>query len=156
MLQRDFFSATDNCSQNARKNLHQKFVKEHQNCNKTKKTTNFQDAEVRKVLFHLFFGYWPTMEWNIFRSRWFQFLCTEEKKILRKQRGLGGKGTNRQLNSEWIYEVIVSPKMQTENCKNFCPAIQTRIVEFFWWFFGESRQFLLATILVCLIRQKSL
>ena len=30
-----------------------------------------------------------------------------------------------QLNSEWIYEVIVSPKMQT---KDFCPTKQTRIV----------------------------
>ena len=33
-----------------------------------------------------------------------------------------------QLNSEQIYEVIVSPKMQTKNYKDFCPTIQTRIV----------------------------
>ena len=33
-----------------------------------------------------------------------------------------------QLNSEWIYEVIVSPKMQTKNYKDFRPTIQTRIV----------------------------
>ena len=33
-----------------------------------------------------------------------------------------------QLNSERIYEVIVSPKMQTWNCKDFCPTKQTRIV----------------------------
>jgi hypothetical protein len=33
-----------------------------------------------------------------------------------------------QLNSEWIYEVIVSPKMQTKNYKDFCPTKQTRIV----------------------------
>ena len=26
-----------------------------------------------------------------------------------------------QLNSEWIYEVIVSPKMPTKNLKDFCP-----------------------------------
>ena len=32
------------------------------------------------------------------------------------------------LNSEWIYEVIVSPKMQTQNYKDFCPTKQTRIV----------------------------
>ena len=42
-----------------------------------------------------------------------------------------------QLNSEWIYEVIVSPKMQTKNYKDFCPTIQTRIVALFlvmfWW-----------------------
>ena len=30
---------------------------------------------------------------------------------------------NGQLNSEWIYEVIVSPKMQTKNYKDFCPII---------------------------------
>ena len=29
----------------------------------------------------------------------------------------GHKG---QLNSEWIYEVIVSPKMPTKNLKDFC------------------------------------
>ena len=36
-----------------------------------------------------------------------------------------------QLNSEWIYEVIVSPKMQTKNYKNFCPTKQTRIMALF-------------------------
>ena len=33
-----------------------------------------------------------------------------------------------QLNSEGIYEVIVSPDMQTKNYKDFCPTKQTRIV----------------------------
>ena len=28
-----------------------------------------------------------------------------------------------QLNSEWIYEVIVSPKMPTKNFKDFCPTL---------------------------------
>ena len=28
-----------------------------------------------------------------------------------------------QLNSEWIYDVIVSPKMPTKNCKDFCPTL---------------------------------
>ena len=32
-----------------------------------------------------------------------------------------------QLNSELIYEVIVSPKMQTKNYKDFCLTKQTRI-----------------------------
>ena len=27
-----------------------------------------------------------------------------------------------QFNSEWIYEVIVSPKMPTKNLKDFCPG----------------------------------
>ena len=26
-----------------------------------------------------------------------------------------------QTISEWIYEVIVSPKIQTKNCQDFCP-----------------------------------
>ena len=42
-----------------------------------------------------------------------------------------------QLNSEWISEVIVSPKMETKNYKDFCPTKQTRIVALFlvifWW-----------------------
>ena len=33
-----------------------------------------------------------------------------------------------QLNSAWIYEVIVSPKLQTKNYKDFCTTKQTRIV----------------------------
>ena len=52
-----------------------------------------------------------------------------------------------QLNSEWIYEVIISPKMKIKNYKDFCPTIQTSIVALFlvisWWFFGECRQFFL-------------
>ena len=36
------------------------------------------------------------------------------------------------LNSELIHEVIVSPKMQTKNCKDFCPTKQTRIVALFF------------------------
>ena len=39
--------------------------------------------------------------------------------------GLDAKG---QLISEWIDEVIVSPKMQTKNYKDFCPTKQTRIL----------------------------
>ena len=39
--------------------------------------------------------------------------------------------TQDQLNSELIYEVIVSPKMQTKNYMNFCPTKQTRIVALF-------------------------
>ena len=37
-----------------------------------------------------------------------------------------------QLNSERIYEVIVSPKMPTKNYKDFCPTKQTRIVALFF------------------------
>ena len=33
-----------------------------------------------------------------------------------------------QLSSEWIYEFIVFPKIQTKNYKDFCPTKQTRII----------------------------
>ena len=33
-----------------------------------------------------------------------------------------------QLNSAWIYEVIISPKMQTKNYRDFYPTKQTRMV----------------------------
>ena len=48
--------------------------------------------------------------------------------------GSGIVGAKGQLNSELIYEVIKSPKMQTKNYKNFCPTIQTRIVALFFGF----------------------
>ena len=42
-----------------------------------------------------------------------------------------------QLNSEWIYEVIVSPKIPTKFFPDFCPTKQTRVVALFlvifWW-----------------------
>ena len=32
-----------------------------------------------------------------------------------------------QLISEWIYEVIASPKIQTKNCQDFCLTTQARV-----------------------------
>ena len=50
-----------------------------------------------------------------------------------------GKG---QLNSEWIYEVIVSPKIPTKNYKDFCPgSLLEGKAEFsviFGWDFGRN------------------
>ena len=40
-----------------------------------------------------------------------------------------------QLISESIYEVIISPKMQNKNYKDFCPTKQTRIVALFFVIF---------------------
>ena len=37
-----------------------------------------------------------------------------------------------QLISEWIYQVIVSPKIQTKNCQDFCPHYTGQK---FWQFF---------------------
>ena len=61
-----------------------------------------------------------------------------------------------QLNSEWIYEVIVSPKMPTKNCKDFCPTKQTRIVAKKPAYNHQKITKKSATILVCLVGQKSL
>ena len=45
-----------------------------------------------------------------------------------------------QLNSEWIYEVIISPKMPTKNLKDFCPGSllegRAEILKIFGWHFG--------------------
>ena len=60
-----------------------------------------------------------------------------------------------QSNSERIYEVIVSPKMQTKNYKYFCPTIQTRIVALLFCYFVVSVGSFLATILVHIVGQKS-
>ena len=62
-----------------------------------------------------------------------------------------------QLNSAWIYEVIISPKMQTKNYRDFYPTKQTRMV-------AKKKLPTLAkkspkksaTILSCLAGQKSL
>ena len=61
-----------------------------------------------------------------------------------------------QLNSEWIYEVIISPKMQTKNYKDFCPTKKTRIVAKKTAYTHQKITKKSATILVCLVGQKSL
>ena len=61
-----------------------------------------------------------------------------------------------QLNSEWIYEVIVLPTMPTKNCKDFCPTKQARIVALFWVIFWWVEAVFLAMILVWLVWPKSL
>ena len=47
-----------------------------------------------------------------------------------------------QLNSEWIYEVIVSPKIPTKNCRDFCPKSLLQglaeISVIFGWDFGTK------------------
>ena len=64
------------------------------------------------------------------------------------------------LNSEWIYEVIVSPKMPTKNFKDFCPTKQKRIIAKKTAYTPDcyTHQKITkksATILVCLVGQKS-
>ena len=50
--------------------------------------------------------------------------------------------TKGQLNSELIYEVIVSPKMPTKNFKDFCPGSllegRAEILVIFCWHFGRN------------------
>ena len=47
-----------------------------------------------------------------------------------------------QLNSEWIYEVIISPKMPTENLKDVFPESllegRAEILQSFGWHFGRN------------------
>ena len=47
-----------------------------------------------------------------------------------------------QLDSEWIYEVIVSPKMPTKNYQDFCPGSllegRAEILVIFGWHFGRN------------------
>ena len=64
--------------------------------------------------------------------------------------------TTGQLNSDWIYEVIVSPKMQTKNYKDFCPTKQTRIVAKKLCTLTKKSPEKSATILVCMVGQKCL
>ena len=62
-----------------------------------------------------------------------------------------------QLHWEWIYEVIVSPKMQTKYYKDFCPTKQTRIVAKKNSLNSpKNHQKKGATLLLCLVGQKSL
>ena len=47
-----------------------------------------------------------------------------------------------QLNSEWIYEDIVSPEMPTKNLKDFCPGslleCKAEILQTYGWHFGRN------------------
>ena len=52
-----------------------------------------------------------------------------------------------QLNSEWIYEVIVSCRMPTKNLKDFCPGSllegRTEIFQIFGWHFRRNDDLIL-------------
>mgnify|MGYP006888743328 CR=1 FL=1 len=55
---------------------------------------------------------------------------------------IGSKHTKGQLNSEWIYEVTVSPKMPNKNLKDLCPGNllegRAEILQIFGWHFGRN------------------
>ena len=53
-------------------------------------------------------------------------------KVPDKQADRNKRSIKGQLNSEWIYEVNISPKMQTKFFKDFCPTKQTKIVALFF------------------------
>ena len=65
-------------------------------------------------------------------------ICSDICKSI--ENSLGCKG---QLNSEWIYEVNISPKIQTKNYRYFCPNpiinFQGRNLCNFWLGFWEKR-----------------
>ena len=56
-----------------------------------------------------------------------------------------------QLNSEWIYEIMVSPKMPTKNYQDFCPGNllegRAEILKNFGWHFGRNDDLILKFIL---------
>ena len=64
---------------------------------------------------------------NIGQSRFFFLIC---------------KLSKGQLNSEWIYDVIVSPKMPTKMFKDFCPGSflegRAEILKIFGCHFGRT------------------
>ena len=68
-------------------------------------------------------------------GRWLESLS----KWRRRGRWVSTKG---QLNSEWIYEVIVSSKMPTKNYQDFCPGSllegRAEISIIFGWDFGRN------------------
>ena len=61
------------------------------------------------------------------------------------------------INSEWIYEVIVSPKMPTKNFKDFCPGslleVSAEILEIFGWHSGRNDD-LINSFWITLSREK--
>ena len=54
--------------------------------------------------------------------------------------------TKGQLNSELIYEVIVSSKIPTKNYRDFCPGSllegRAEISVIFGWYFGRNDDFI--------------
>ena len=61
-----------------------------------------------------------------------------------------------QLNSEWIYEVIVSLKMQTKNSKDFFTTKQTRIIAKKAAYTHQKITKKSTSIFDCMVLQKSL
>ena len=71
------------------------------------------------------FFWWTVIKWPLLQIK-LQFACTQDACPAEHMETKG------QLNSEWIYEVFISPKMQPKNYKDFCSTIQTRIVALFF------------------------
>ena len=81
--------------------------------------------------------------------------CEEATKARAPMRVLLTPAAKGQLISEWIYEIIVSPKMQTKNYKDFCPTKQTRIIAKKTAYNHQKSTKKSVTILVCLVVKKS-
>ena len=78
-------------------------------------------------------------------KKWLLFLqilhnCTMHNIQERNWLPITGWATKGQLISEWIYEVIVSPKIQTKNCQDFCCPHYTGQIswQFFFHILGET------------------
>ena len=55
---------------------------------------------------------WPDFTWKINVSHYFKYAKTTQIRILKV----------RQFQNFRIYEFIVSPKIRTKNCQDFCPV----------------------------------
>ena len=88
----------------------------------------------------------------LFFTIWYAAIRTLVKGLLANN----NEETKGQLNSEWIYEVIISPKMLIKNYKDFCPTKQTRIVAKKTAYTHQEITKKSAMILVCLVGQKFL
>ena len=92
-----------------------------------------------KILFKILFRFEICEFFNILFTVQICDLCAFHKisKISLSSLQVRCASSKGQLHSEWIYEVIVSPKMQIKYYKDFCPTKQTRIVALFlaifWW-----------------------
>ena len=50
-------------------------------------------------------------------------MADKQEVLVEKWEKFENESDKGQLNSEWIYEVIVSPKMPIKNFKDFCPTL---------------------------------
>ena len=77
----------------------------------------------------------------------------ESHEIIGEEKATLNQGKGR-WNSEWIDEVIVSPKMPTKNLKNFCPgSLRQKSFKFLVGILGETMIFRVCMYFANLIKK---